>query len=128
MSKHWPWLKGPLSENTFLPVRQPFCRKLWVFSDSLFVYVHLFPTRLGPEPAVLDHFEEKRRPWVRGSDVEQSNIQGQLLSEVDDFTNSSLDLSGQADDEIAPILDAGFFRPAQHPLDLLQANAFMCPL
>ena len=85
------------------------------------IHVHLLPLGAGPKPAVFDDLVEEGRARIGRGDVKEGDIQGQLLAVGNGFLDGFFGLAGQADDEIAPVLDARFPGPGQRPHRLLLA-------
>ena len=98
-----------------LPVFQPLGGQTGVVQHGGLVHVHLFPVGAGAEPAVLHHLVEEGRAGVGRGDVEQGDVERQLLGVGDGLLDRLLGLAGQADDEVAPVVDAGRLAPSSAP-------------
>ena len=123
--QHRAGAQRPLAEGALLPVEQVFGLQVGVVEHRGLIHVDLFPVRAGAEPAVLHHLEEERRAGVGRGDVEQRDVERQRLGEGDRLLDGLHRLAGQADDEVAPVLDAGLVRPAQGAVRLLHPVALV---
>ncbi len=123
VSQHRAGTEGPLAEGALLPVQQALGRQVGVVEDGAPVHVHLLPAGALAEPAFLDHLEEERRAWIGRGHVEEGDIERQALGEIDRLADGLLGLARQADDEVAPVHDPGFFRPRQGLFGLFRVGA-----
>src|SRR5579883_2910713 len=77
----------PLAEGALLPVHQVLGREIVILEDGPLVHVDLFPARPGTEPAVFHHVEKERGARIGRGDVEEGEVEGEALREVDRLAN-----------------------------------------
>ena len=94
-----------------MPIFQPLGADILVIEHGGLVHIHFFPLGAGTEPIVFNHLIKERGAGIGGGNVKERNIERQLLRIINRLANRLLGLTGQPDNEVAPVHDAGRFGP-----------------